>query len=192
MTETQQKILKSAEQCFFQYGYSKTNMSLVSEYAGISRVTIHKHFKNKKGLFRSVVEVCLTESMETAKQILTNKPSEDCWHNIERYMLTQANPIFENIKDSHVLKDLNNAVNEVTEDILFEKKAENVEFIANQLVTAGEKGLIDLSSLEMSPQELGWLMENCFSGLFMYAPLDELKNQMHGLIRVYKHATKVS
>lgn len=191
MTETQRKILKSAEQCFFQHGYTKANMSLVSEYAGISRVTIHKHFKNKEGLFRSVVNSCLTDSIELAEQILSESPAEDCWHNIERYMLTQANPIFENIKDQFVLKDLNNAVNEITEDILYAKKTEHVKFIEKQLLAAEEKGTVDLEPLQMSAHELAWLMKNSFSGLFMYAPLEELKSQMHALIRVYKHATLI-
>jgi len=191
MTDTQQKILKSAEECFFQYGYSKANMSLVSQYSGISRVTIHKHFKNKEGLFRSVVDSCLTESMAEATQSFIDNASEDCWFNIENYMLRQAKPVFDNIKDSHVLMDLNNAVNEITYDILYTKKVESVEFIANQLTAAQEKRQIDLAPLKMTPYELGWLLKNCFSGLFMYAPLEELKIQMHSLIRVYKHATLI-
>ena len=42
--------------CFFQHGYGAANISMVSRYVGISRVTIHKQFKSKELLFRAVVE----------------------------------------------------------------------------------------------------------------------------------------
>ena len=56
MPSTTDKILNAAMDCFFQHGYDTANISMVSRYAGISRVTIHKQFKSKELLFRAVVE----------------------------------------------------------------------------------------------------------------------------------------
>lgn len=189
MTEIQQKIIQSAEQCFFQYGYSKTNMSLVSEYAGISRVTIHKHFKNKEGLFRSVIEECISQSINEAKQLINDEPSEDCWYNIERYMLVKTKSVFDNVTDTFILKDLHNTANDIAYDLLEEKKSRSAYFIAQELHEAEQKDLIDLSKVELSPEEIGELIMHSFSGLFMYSEIENIKNQLIKLIQVFKAAT---
>lgn len=190
MTETQKNIIQSAQRCFFQYGYSKTSMSLVSEYSGVSRVTVHKHFKNKEGLFRSVIGVCISESMQEAKQLLTEQPSDDCWYNIERYMLVKTRSIFDNVTDTLILKDLHNSAHDIAQDLMERKKAKSAEFIAEELTRAEKNALVDLSNVDLTALQLGTLIMHSFSGLFMHEDLTEIRHQLQNLIRVFNVATK--
>lgn len=189
MTETQTKIIQSAETCFFQYGYSKTNMSLVSEYAGTSRVTVHKYYKNKIALFRGVIEECMSASMEEAKALLISSPSDDCWFNVERYMLAKTKSVFDNVTDGFILKDLHNAANEIALDLLEEKNAQSAAFIANEIRKSEKLGLIDLSRTSLTADEIGELIIHSFSGLFMYAEIKNMREQIKNLIKVFHAGT---
>ena len=44
-------ILDAVEQCFAQYGLQKTTLADVAERAGVSRMTVYRHFKDRKALF---------------------------------------------------------------------------------------------------------------------------------------------
>lgn len=44
-------ILDAVEQCFAQYGLHKTTLADVAERAGVSRMTVYRHFKDRKALF---------------------------------------------------------------------------------------------------------------------------------------------
>jgi len=49
-------ILEAAKQVFISKGYAGTSMEVVAKEAGVSKVTIYKHFKTKFDLFNHIME----------------------------------------------------------------------------------------------------------------------------------------
>lgn len=50
------QILQGAMQEFLQHGYAGTSMDRVAATAGVSKPTVYSHFKDKEGLFRSLIQ----------------------------------------------------------------------------------------------------------------------------------------
>ena len=84
--KTEQKVLAGARQCFFQHGYKASNMTLISEHAGLSRATVHKYLKNKDDAFRKVVYQFQLQANNDCKPILAQQL--ECWETIRRIMQT--------------------------------------------------------------------------------------------------------
>lgn len=188
--DTQAKIIDAAQQCFFQFGYKKTNMSLIGEYSGYSRVTVHKYFKNKTALLRSVLDQCMSHSMDEAHEFLEANPSNDYWMNIEHYMLIMAKTIFENIDDDYVIRDLSNAVHELAEDLLDEKKAKAIAFIQAEIEKGLADGTISLDKAKMSSLALAQLIDYSFAGVIHHGTIKEIKPQIHNLLRMCRLSTQ--
>lgn len=51
-----QAIVSAAARSFFDVGYAATSIEQVAAEAGVSKVTIYNHFKDKSGLFTAAVE----------------------------------------------------------------------------------------------------------------------------------------
>lgn len=64
--DVQARLLDSAEACFARFGLTKTTMEDVAKWAGMSRATVYRYFKNRDELLMGVVE---REARRTAEQI---------------------------------------------------------------------------------------------------------------------------
>lgn len=53
-------ILNAATSVFAQSGFQNTSMDDIAEFAGVSKITIYKHFHNKDFLFRTVMKPLLS------------------------------------------------------------------------------------------------------------------------------------
>lgn len=56
MTEKKERILIAALQLFAQEGYHATSTNKVAKAAGVSEGLIFRHFENKEGLLRAILE----------------------------------------------------------------------------------------------------------------------------------------
>ena len=56
MTEKQQEIFKSALKLFAKQGYQATSTRTIAQEAGVSEGLIFRHFKNKEGLLKSILQ----------------------------------------------------------------------------------------------------------------------------------------
>lgn len=56
MTEKQENILKAALKLFATEGYASTSTSKVAKAAGVSEGLIFRHFGNKEGLLKAILE----------------------------------------------------------------------------------------------------------------------------------------
>jgi len=56
MTEKQEKILQAALQLFAKEGYHATSTNKVAKEAGVSEGLIFRHFGNKEGLLKAILE----------------------------------------------------------------------------------------------------------------------------------------
>lgn len=188
---TKQEITELALKCFSQFGFSKTNMSLISQYTGYSRVTVHKYFKNKKVLFRNVVELCTSNSIHEAENRIQEIQLSNPWDMIEEYLVASGKKVFENVEDDYVLKDLHNAIGETSGDIVEAKQKIIIKFIQQELERGIKDNLIVLDSIKTNPEKLAYLIDYCYLGIMRNTPVQDIQNQLHQLIRVYRMATQV-
>lgn len=51
-----EEIVLAAKQSFFDHGFAATSIEAIAAAAGVSKVTIYNHFRDKRGLFTAAVE----------------------------------------------------------------------------------------------------------------------------------------
>ncbi|RCU49526.1 MULTISPECIES: TetR/AcrR family transcriptional regulator [Corallincola] len=186
MPSTTQTILDAARDCFFRHGYSATNISMISRYAEISRVTIHKQFSNKEVLFR---EVCLRHHQEMQANLPSFKAQyKDTWSTLEAMLLDWAKPIFEEISDSVVLQDIVQAANKYCVDAM----AAHIEVLSQfvgELLREGERtGQVDLSRCGLSELQLGSNLVLCAKGVFTTATTKQARETVSNMVKLYRAA----
>ncbi len=62
-SETRQKILRSARRLFSEKGYRGTPTAQIARDAGVSEVTLYRHFNSKKELFNECIQLPLDEML---------------------------------------------------------------------------------------------------------------------------------
>jgi AcrR family transcriptional regulator len=60
-----EQILQGALQIFLHNGYEGTSMDRVAAAAGVSKITIYKHFQNKEGVFTALIKQITAQRFET-------------------------------------------------------------------------------------------------------------------------------
>lgn len=60
----QEQILQGALEIFLQQGYEGTSMDRVAAAAGVSKITIYKHFQDKAGLFTALIQQVTSQRFE--------------------------------------------------------------------------------------------------------------------------------
>lgn len=59
-----EQILQGALEIFLQRGYEGTSMDRVATAAGVSKITIYKHFQDKEGLFTALITQVTAEKFQ--------------------------------------------------------------------------------------------------------------------------------
>ena len=72
-SERLQQIRNAALDAFLMYGFKRTSMEDIAEGAGMSRAALYLHFKNKRDIFRSVVEGLCKEAHVRMEDLLDPK-----------------------------------------------------------------------------------------------------------------------
>lgn len=189
-TKTQEKILASAEQCFFQHGYQKSNMSLVSKYSGFSRVTVHKHFCTKKQLFREVVRRYFETNLQAFEEQIEHKSHYSAWQAIHYLTEVMLHPMFEQIGDQFVLEDLDQACQQYANDIKNEMKQNMILHIKHHIDRGIEDNMISLNDLEMDSLELATLLDNSLEGVIINTDIEKTRKHINAMLKVYQVATQ--
>ncbi len=73
------RLLEKSEELFWKYGYSAVTIDQIAHEAGISKMTIYKHFHSKEDLFIEVFTRNLEYYMDKIKQTLAEK-----YHTVEK------------------------------------------------------------------------------------------------------------
>ena len=160
---TQQQILDGAKKCFFQHGYKASNMSLISQYAGFSRVTLHKNYKNKDLVFRAVCHEYQEKCHEACLPLL-DAPL-NCWEAISQSLGVWSKSIFESVNDRLVYKDLHYYAQQVAEDIFLDAHLK-LESVLCKLIKAGDKnGDLDLKKMQLNDLQLAKILIATVNGI---------------------------
>ena len=186
--DTEQKILFGARQCFFRHGYKATNMTLISEYAGYSRATIHKYFKNKDDAFRQVLQQFQQQANDVCQPIM--QQNLECWASISLIMQAWLKPTFDEVSDQFVLNDLKFHVQQVAAE-QFQQARQGIEDMLYELLyKAEQQDKLSLTQIELSPRKLAKLLLASVDGLRGHLEKDNLEQASHEVIRIYKIACR--
>ncbi|QOL25320.1 TetR/AcrR family transcriptional regulator [Thalassotalea sp. LPB0316] len=181
------KILNAAKHCFYQHGYSATTISMISKYADISRVTIHKQFCSKEQIFRQVLNQYTADMLEQSAIMLKEK--HGCWQKIEALLTKWGDEIFKEIGDEIIRNDLIYSAKKYCKNELLEMREAKCSII-EQLLNQGIKdGSVCLEKLAMQASEVAYLIEITFSGLVNTGREDNRQDQISALLKVYRTAT---
>ena len=184
---TQQQILDGARKCFFQHGYKASNMSLISQYAGFSRVTLHKHFKNKDLVFRAVCNEYQEQCHQSCLPIVN--ANLNCWDAIAQSMGVWSKSIFEEVNDRLVYKDLHYHAQQVAEDIFLNAHLK-LESVLCQLILAGvEKNEISLTKMQLSDQQFAKIIISSMNGINTNTQPELIRETTDQVLNIFRLAS---
>ncbi len=188
-SNTRQTIIDGARACFFKHGFRASNMSLISKFAGFSRVTLHKHFRNKERVFRAVCTDYQTNCINDCQQVLTQHFS--CWDMIEQVTISWNKSIFEEVSDDRVLRELLFEASQVAQDIFEDAKKANRDMLQAVL----DKGLIDsqisLQACQLNSEQLATMIVACVNGIRNNYPREQIRAACHQQLTLFRLATQV-
>ena len=78
MTSKQSAILEAALRLFAADGYKGTSTSRVAGAAGVSEALIFRHFTNKEGLLRAVIEQGVDRSRAVLQKVISTRAPQEC------------------------------------------------------------------------------------------------------------------
>lgn len=189
MLSSTEKILIAATECFFQHGYAAANISMISRYAEVSRVTIHKQFKSKEALFRSVLQRYIVNNDELLAQY--KKSSGELWSETEAFILKRCDGLFEEVSSVVVRTDLLHAGQSYCQDIIQANEIKVRESIIYRINKEITEQRMTLDKIDMSADELARLIEFAPFGLALSSQEEDSPAYVKQLIKVFKAATAV-
>lgn len=68
MSDTKEKILITALHLFAKNGYEAVSVSMIAGKLGITKGALYRHFKNKRDIFQSIVEIMKNADRERAEK----------------------------------------------------------------------------------------------------------------------------
>lgn len=74
--EVKQRILKTTEDMFYQFGYSKVTMEEIASTLSMSKKTLYKHFENKEHILKEIIRTkkCAVEAY--VEELIADKSTE--------------------------------------------------------------------------------------------------------------------
>lgn len=187
MPSTTDKILNIATECFFQHGYDTANISMVSRYAGISRVTIHKQFQSKELLFRAVVKKHFQ-----LHNILIEKYSKsevNFWQETKDLIIQRCEGLFNDVSSSLVRSNLLHAGHALCKDLIQAEEG----LIKNSIRTRIEKEIsanrLTLNKVGLSADELANTLHYAPFGITIAVSNQDINTFVENLMAVFKAAT---
>ena len=187
MPSTTEKILNTAMECFFQHGYDTANISMVSRYAGISRVTIHKQFQSKELLFRAVVEQHFQQHNVLVEEY--KKSETNFWQETKELTIQLCEGLFNDVSSSLVRSNLLHAGQAFCKDLIQEEEIS----IKNSIRLRIEKEILanrlSLRKVGLTSDELANTLHYAPFGITIAASNQNNIAFVDNLMAVFKAAT---
>jgi AcrR family transcriptional regulator len=180
-------ILNIALKCFLQHGYNATSIAMVSRYANISRVTIHKQFSSKEDLFRNIMFNDFLEKDEQIKKY-TNHVG-DFWAVTYEFLLQRRKNAFEEIPNSLIKADLVHAIQRFCSDILKGNQIKTRSAIEIKLQSAINNRTLTLKNLNLTIAEFAKNIEIVADGITLSNTDEEPEKIIKQTLHIYKIAT---
>ena len=71
------QILKTGRELFWKYGFRRVTVEEICKEAGVSKMTLYKHFSNKQELATSILDEIFEETLEKIRKISDEHQSAD-------------------------------------------------------------------------------------------------------------------
>jgi TetR/AcrR family transcriptional repressor of mexJK operon len=90
LLERKQEAIKgAAKTLFLRHGYADTTMEMVAAEAGVSIMTLYRHFRGKDVLFQAVIQhLCARQAKKNAGEIIWEGSPAEVLHTLGRLRLT--------------------------------------------------------------------------------------------------------
>lgn len=163
MTGTAKRILEGAKQCFFRHGFTRSNMSMIAEYAGCSRVTLYKYFESKEALFNAVGDGFLKDNIAEFEALLEQGLS--FWQYLEAIIASFVVSPFEQIGDEIIRNDLISASSTNSVNMYDEKERQLINLLQRIVSDASQKDEICIENLGITPIELAKMINLLLNGM---------------------------
>lgn len=96
------RLLEKAEELFFKYGYNGVSVDQIAMEAGISKMTIYKHFHTKEDLFIKVIGNDIKYQLDEARRLMDEK-----YHTLDKIEVLYSYSMDAAKKYPHILlKDI--------------------------------------------------------------------------------------
>ncbi len=188
LPSTTEKILNTAMDCFFQHGYGAANISMVSRYVGISRVTIHKQFKSKELLFRAVVEQHFQQNNLLLDEYRLSE--EDFWLETQALIINRCEGIFDNVASSLIRADLLHAGQAYCKDLIQAEENLVKKCIQSRIEKEVTAKRLTLSNIDMSPAKLAEMIYFAPFGITVSVSGNDITLFVKNIITIFKASTK--
>ncbi len=177
-------------ECFFQHGYGTSNISMVSRYAGISRVTIHKQFKTKELLFRAVVKKHFQEN-----NVFINNYSMsegDFWQETYALIMQRCEGLFNDVSSSLIRADLIHAGQEFCQDLIQAEESvikNSIQVRIEKEVTANR---LTLNKINLTAEALAETLHYAPFGITVSASNQNNIHFVKNLMAIFKASTMLN
>lgn len=187
LQSTTEKILNTATECFFQHGYDTANISMVSRYAGISRVTIHKQFTSKEVLFRAVVE----QHFKQHNILLNNysRSESNFWQETYELIIQRCEGLFNDVSSSLVRANLLHAGHAFCKDLIEAEEALIKQSIQARIEKEIAENRLTLSRVNLSAEALAETLHFAPFGITISVTNQDNVVFVKNLMSVFKAST---
>jgi len=187
LQSTTDKILNTATECFFQHGYDTANISMVSRYAGISRVTIHKQFTSKEVLFRAVVE----QHFKQHNILLNNysRSESNFWQETYELIIQRCEGLFNDVSSSLVRANLLHAGHAFCKDLIEAEEALIKQSIQARIEKEVAENRLTLSRVNLSAEALAETLHFAPFGITISVTNQDNVVFVKNLMSVFKAST---
>lgn len=91
LLERKQEAIKvAAKELFLRHGYANTTMEMVAAQAGVSIMTLYRHFHGKDVLFQAVIQHLCSEKARESREMLWQGNAADVLHRLGQLRLAYA------------------------------------------------------------------------------------------------------
>lgn len=163
-------------------------MTLISQYAGYSRATIHKYFHNKDDAFRQVLLEVKQQANDACKPIVEQQL--ECWKSINLIAQVWLKPTFEEAGNQRIINDLKYYVQHVAEDIFNQARQDIEDMLCALLTKAQQKKELSLTQANIDVKTLAKLLLASLDGLRGHLEQTELDQATQDTLRLFKLACR--
>lgn len=176
-------------ECFFQHGYDTANVSMISRYAGISRVTIHKQFTSKELLFRAVVK----KHFQLHHALLTQygQSKTNFWQDTQALIIERCEGLFNDVSSNLVRANLIHAGQAYCSDLLAAEEQLVKNFIQARIEHEISAKRLTLSRVNLSAIALAEAIHFAPFGITVAVSNQDNCAFVANLMKIFKAATSV-
>ena len=188
MPKSVEMLVEAAQKCFFQHGYSASNVSLIGRYADISRATIYKNFSSKEDLFRAVVQRHIDSNQEALQDYVVSE--NEFWDDTEALIAGRCSGLFDDIPSNLIRTELIHAGQSHCEDIIQSEVNKVQGIIKDRIEKETALGRLSIEGVGMNAEAFAKVIESIPLGVAFSSYEENNLEIIMNMFRVFRASTK--